>query len=240
MLHAIRYTHHVSRFIKENDYLHPKQKAKEISDILEKMFGVPERDEVDPLDCLIRTILSQNTNDVNRDKAYDNLRGHFPTWEDVLTADVREIEEEIRVGGLSNQKSKRIKNFLNQLKSKRGTLSLDFINELEISDAVEFLCQHKGIGVKTAYVTLAFAFGRDVFPVDTHILRISKRLGFIPTNCTAEKAHELMAPLVPQGKAFPFHINLITFGRKICHARNPKCNECPIIDYCLYFKQLPK
>ena len=220
--------------------MHPKQKVKEVSDILEKMFGVPEREEVEPLDCLIRTILSQNTNDVNRDKAYDNLRERFPTWEDVLTADVEKIEAEIRVGGLSNQKSKRIKNFLNQLKSEKGTLSLDFINELPTNEAAEFLCQHKGIGIKTAYVTLAFAFGRDVFPVDTHILRISKRLGFVPNNCTAEKAHELVAPLVPQGKAFPFHINLIRFGRKICHARNPKCYECPITDYCLYFKQLLK
>ena len=217
-----------------------KQKVKEISDILAKMFGVPKREEVNPLDCLIRTILSQNTNDVNRDKAYDNLRERFPTWEDVLTAEVREIEEEIRVGGLSNQKSKRINFFLNQLKSEKGTLSLDFINELETNGAVEFLCKHKGIGIKTAYVTLAFAFGRDVFPVDTHILRISKRLGFIPNNCTAEKAHELMAPLVPQDKTFPFHINLISFGRKICYARNPKCDMCPITDYCLYFKQLRK
>ena len=220
--------------------MHPKRKAREVSDILEKMFGVPKREEVNPLDCLIRTILSQNTNDVNRDKAYDNLRERFPTWEDVLTADVLEVEEEIRVGGLSNQKSKRIKNFLNQLKSEKGTLSLDFINELSTNEAAEFLCKHKGIGIKTAYVTLAFAFGRDVFPVDTHILRISKRLGFIPNNCTAEKAHELMAPLVPQDKTFPFHINLISFGRKICHAQNPKCNKCPITDYCLYFKQLRK
>ena len=220
--------------------MHPKQKAREVSDILEKMFGVPRRAEVNPLDCLIRTILSQNTNDVNRDKAYDNLRERFPTWEDVMAADVLEIKEAIRVGGLSNQKSERIKNFLNQLKSEKGTLSLDFIDELSTNEAVEFLCRHKGIGIKTAYVTLAFAFGRNVFPVDTHILRISKRLGFIPNNCTAEKAHELMTPLIPQGKAFPFHINLISFGRKICHARNPKCNECPITDYCLYFKQLQK
>jgi endonuclease-3 len=158
----------------------------------------------------------------------------------VLSADVSEIEAEIRVGGLSNQKSERIKNFLNQLKLERGTLSLDFINELEIEKAVEFLCKHKGIGIKTAYVTLAFAFGRDVFPVDTHVLRISKRLGFIPDNCTAEKAHKLMAPLVPPGKAFPFHVNLIRFGRQICQARNPKCNDCPITDYCLYFKQIQK
>jgi len=218
--------------------LHLKQKVEKVSDTLENIFSVPNRGEVEPLDCLIRTILSQNTNDVNRDRAYDNLRECFPTWEDVLSADVSEIEEKIRVGGLSNQKSERIKNFLNQLQLEKGTLSLDFINELETNAAVEFLCQYKGIGVKTAYVTLAFAFGRDVFPVDTHVLRISKRLGFIPDNCTAEKAHELMAPLVPQGKAFSFHMNLIRFGRQICHARNPKCGECTVTDYCLYFKQL--
>jgi endonuclease-3 len=204
------------------------------------MFGVPERDEVNPLDCLMRTILSQNTNDVNRDKAYDHLRERFPTWEEVMAAEVREIETEIRVGGLSKQKSGRIKNFLTQLKAEKGTLNLDFINELSDHEAAEFLCQHKGIGVKTAYVTLAFAFGRDVFPVDTHVLRISKRLGFIPNNCTADKAHELMAPLIPKGKAFPFHVNLIRFGRIICQARNPKCHECPITEYCLYFKPISK
>ncbi len=216
-----------------------KQKVQEASDILEQMYGSPQRDTtVEPLDCLIRTILSQNTNDVNRDRAYDNLCSRFPTWEDVMTADVMAIEEAIRVGGLSRQKSERIKNFLVQLHAERGGLSLDFMRELETNEAVEFLCQYKGIGIKTAYVTLAFALGREVFPVDTHILRISKRLGFIPDNCTAEKAHELMAPLIPAGKSFSFHTNLITFGRNICHARNPKCSECPITEYCLYFARI--
>ena len=216
-----------------------KQKVQEVSDILEQMYGAPKRNTtVEPLDCLIRTILSQNTNDVNRDRAYDNLCSRFPTWEDVMTADVMAIEEAIRVGGLSRQKSERIKSFLVQLHAEHGGLSLDFMRELETNEAAEFLCQYKGIGIKTAYVTLAFALGREVFPVDTHILRISKRLGFIPDNCTAEKAHELMAPLIPAGKSFSFHTNLITFGRNICHARNQKCLECPITEYCLYFARI--
>ena len=215
-----------------------KQKAQQVSAILEDTFGIPTHREVNPLDCLIETILSQNTNDVNRDRAFDNLKARFPTWKDAVKADVEEIEAAIRVGGLSKQKSGNIKNLLVWLQSERGELSIDFIEDMDNDDAVKILCQHRGIGVKTAYVTLAFAFGREVFPVDTHILRISKRLGFIPEKTTLDKAHELMAPLIPEGKAFSFHLNLITFGRQICQARKPKCHECPIVEYCLYVKRL--
>jgi len=218
--------------------LDSKQKAQKVSEILEMTFGVPVHRKVEPLDCLIKTILSQNTNDVNRDRAFDNLKTRFPTWADALKANVGEIEEAIRTGGLSNQKSANIKNLLGWLKSERGELNIDFISDMDNDEAVKLLCRNRGIGIKTAYVTLAFAFGREVFPVDTHILRISKRLGFIPEKTTLDKAHELMAPLIPQGKAFSFHLNLITFGREICHARKPKCNECPMTEYCLYVRQL--
>jgi len=218
--------------------LNLKQKAQKISDILEKTFGTPVRKKVNPLDCLIKTILSQNTNDMNSDRAFDNLKRRFPTWEGVLKADVGEIEEAIRTGGLSKQKSANIKNLLAWLKSECGELSINFISDMDTNEAVKLLCKNRGIGIKTAYVTLAFALGREVFPVDTHILRISKRLGFIQEKTTLDKAHELMAPLIPEGKAFSFHLNLITFGRKICHARKPKCNECPITEHCLYVKQL--
>jgi len=214
-----------------------KQKAQKVSEILEETFGIPERRQVNPLDCLIKTILSQNTNDVNRDRAFENLKARFPTWEDALKADAGEIEKAIRVGGLSNQKSANIKNLLASLKSERGELSVDFIKDMDNDEAVKLLCKHRGIGIKTTYVTLAFAFGREVFPVDTHILRISKRLGFIPAKTTLDKAHELMASLIPEGKAFSFHLNLITFGREICQARKPKCDVCPIVEYCLYVRE---
>ncbi len=214
-----------------------KQKAQLVSDALEELYGVPEPDlERNVLECLIRTILSQNTNDVNRDKGFATLKECFPTWEEVLEADVEEIGEAIKIAGLHAQKSRTIKNFLTWLKAEHGALDLEFIREMDTEEVLQFLCQHKGIGIKTASVTLAFACRRDVFPVDTHVLRISKRLGFVPPNCTAEKAHELMPQIIPEGKAFSFHMNLITFGRQICNARKPKCDLCPITAHCLYFK----
>lgn len=215
-----------------------KQKAEYISDTLEKLLGLPTWDGTeDVLECLILTILSQNTTDVSRDKGYAQLRNKFPTWEDVLNADADAVEETIRIVGLGQQKTKTIKNFLSWLKTEHGELSLEFIHDMKTEDALEFLCQHKGIGIKTASVTLSFACGRDVFPVDTHILRISKRLGLIPQNCSAEKAHYVLPPIIPKGKTYQFHMNLIYFGRQICNARKPLCDKCPLTDECLYFKE---
>ena len=220
-----------------NEELKLKQKAEFISDTLERLLGVPTRDGAgDVLACLILTILSQNTTDVNRDKGYAELKARFPTWEDVLHADVTAIATAIRLAGLGNQKSRTIKNFLSWLKTEHGELSLEFIHNMETEAALELLCQHKGIGIKTACVTLSFACGREVFPVDTHILRISKRLGLVPANCSAEKAHQVLPPIVPEGKAYPFHMNLIYFGRQICDARKPLCERCPLTQHCLYYK----
>ena len=214
-----------------------KQKVKFVADTLEKTLGAYEgKPEDNVLDCLMRTVLSQNTNDVNRDKGYAALREKFPTWEDVQKTDVEAIGDTIKIAGLHTQKSRTIKDFLTWLKTERGELDLEFICGMETEAARQYLCRHKGIGVKTAYVTLAFVCGHDVFPVDTHVLRISKRLGFIPPNCTADKAHELMGAIIPKGRAFPFHMNLIQFGRQICNARKPKCDECALTEHCLYFK----
>ncbi len=214
-----------------------KQKTEFVADTLEEALGAYEgQAEDNVLDCLMRTVLSQNTNDVNRDKGYAALRNKFPTWEDVCRADVQSIGETIKIAGLHTQKSRTIKDFLTWLKRERGELDLEFVCEMETEAARQYLCQHKGIGIKTASVTLAFVCGHDVFPVDTHVLRISKRLGFIPPTCTADKAHELMGEIVPKGRSFPFHMNLIQFGRQICNARKPKCDVCALTEHCLYFK----
>lgn len=214
-----------------------KQKAQIVSDTLEGIYGIYEvQAEENVLDCLMLTVLSQNTNDVNRDKGFATLKERFPTWEDVSEADVEAIGEAIKIAGLHGQKSRTIKNFLTWLKTEHGQLDLEFICDMETEAARQYLCQHKGIGVKTASVTLAFACSHDVFPVDTHVLRISKRLGFVPSNCTADKAHELMPQIIPKGTAFPFHMNLIQFGRQICNARKPKCDQCSLTEHCLYFK----
>ena len=215
-----------------------QQKTEFISDTLENMFGTPKWDSTrDVLACLIETILSQNTTDVSRDKGYARLREQFPTWDDVVQADVQAVQESIKIVGLGNQKATTIKNFLSWLKAEYGELSLEFIHDMKTEDALELLCQHKGIGIKTASVTLAFACGREVFPVDTHIHRISKRLALIPQNCSADKAHVELPKIVPKGKSYPFHMNLIYFGRQICNARKPMCEQCPFTQHCLYFEE---
>lgn len=211
-----------------------KEKVKEIDEILERELGVPEhRGDRKPLDTLVNTILSQNTNDTNRDRAYRTLRERFPTWEDVLAADAEEIADAIRVGGLANQKSVRIKNVLAWIKDTYGELNIDFVCDMEPAEVIEMFLKLKGIGLKTINVMLMFACGVDVFPVDTHILRISKRLALVPDNASADKAHEIMGQLCPKGKAFPLHINLIRFGRAVCHARKPECGGCPLIEHCV-------
>ena len=215
-----------------------QQKTALISDTLENMFGTPKWSGAeDVLACLIKTILSQNTTDVSRDKGYKRLKEKFPTWEDVLQADVKAVEESIKVAGLGNQKATTIKNLLSWLKAEYGELSLEFIHDMKTEEGLDLLCQHKGIGIKTASVTLSFACGREVFPVDTHILRISKRLALIPQNCSADKAHAELPKIVPKGKSYPFHMNLIYFGRRICNARKPLCEECPFTQHCLYFEE---
>jgi len=214
-----------------------KTKAKEINDILEKEFGIPEREKnEDPLNTLIHTILSQNTNDANSGKAYDNLITNFPKWEDVLSADAEEIAKVIRIGGLAKQKSIRIKEVLNWVKNTYGKLNLDFICDMDTSKSIPLLTNLKGIGLKTANVMLCFACGKEVFPVDTHIFRISKRLALVPFNASPDKAHEIMGQLFPEGKAYPLHVNMIHFGRIICHAQKPRCRECPLIDYCVVWR----
>lgn len=201
-------------------------------------MGVPKWDGTENvLECLILTILSQNTTDVSRDKGYAQLRKKYPTWEQVLRARVKSIEEQIRIVGLGKQKANTIKNFLTWLNKEYDELSLEFIHNMDTQEAMELLCQHKGIGIKTASVTLSFACGRDVFPVDTHIHRIAKRLGLIQPNCTAEKAHYELPLIIPKDKSYPFHMNLIYFGRQICNARKPLCDQCPLTNYCLYYKE---
>ena len=215
-----------------------REKVKAIDGILERELGIPERRSGrDPLSSLILTILSQNTNDNNSGRAYANLRELFPSWEEVLEADAEDIADVIRVGGLANQKSVSIKGVLEWLENTRGELNLDFICGMEPEEAVEALLELKGVGLKTINVMLCFACGKDVFPVDTHILRITKRLGLVPVKATADKAHEIMGQLFPENKAFSLHVNMIEFGRAICHARKPECEGCPLIEHCIAYHE---
>jgi len=207
---------------------------------LEATFGVPKRERPkDPLSELVFTILSQNTTDTNRDRAYGRLCARFGRWEDVMAADPSEIEEAIRVGGLGAQKSKRIKAILTEIHRKTGRLSLDYLSGMEPEQARQELLAFNGVGDKTAAIVLLFSLGMPAFPVDTHVLRVTRRLGFIPKNADAAAAHAILGGLVPPDKYYPTHINLITLGRTLCKPRNPRCGQCPLLALCPFGSTSP-
>lgn len=204
-----------------------------IAQTLKSIYGVPKwPGPRDPLEVLVRTMLSQNTNDRNSSRAYRNLRGRFPTWEEVLEAPTEEVAGAIKVGGLSGLKAERIRGVLRWAKERFGGFFLP-ICDMEVKEAMELLCGLKGVGVKTASVVLLFACGKEVFPVDTHILRVTKRLGLIPRGASLEEAHRLLGDMVLEGMAYPLHLNLIRFGRDICHALKPECGKCPLKEECV-------
>jgi endonuclease-3 len=214
-----------------------KAKVKKITLLLEKQYGVPRREGPgDALDILIETILSQNTNDRNRDKAFQRLKTRFPHWEDVLGGKTKWIVSAIRPGGLAEQKARRIHEILRWIKEREGRLSLSFLKRINSEKIKETIGALKGIGPKTLHCLLLFGLRREAFPVDTHILRIGKRLGFIPEGMDAEKAHSWMVPFIPKGKSLSLHLNLIRFGREICRARNPQCGVCFLTNVCIQFK----
>ena len=214
---------------------HLRAKLGRITLLLEKEYGIPRRARPgNPLDILIETILSQNTNDQNRDKAYQRLKTRFPRWEHVLRARTKTIVSAIRQGGLAEQKARRIREILHWIKKREGKLSLSFLAKMDSEEIKKTIGPLKGVGPKTLHCLLLFGLRREAFPVDTHILRIGKRLGFIPEWMDAEKAHEWMSRLIPKKKSLSLHLNLIRFGRSVCKARNPLCNVCFLSGECLF------
>ncbi|OGP74224.1 MAG: hypothetical protein A2V86_13780 [Deltaproteobacteria bacterium RBG_16_49_23] len=212
--------------------------VKRIALLLEREYGVPQGEKgADPLDILIQTILSQNTHDLNRDRAYQRLKSRFPRWGDVLNAKTEAIISAIRPGGLAGQKAKRIRDLLRWIKKREGKLSLAFLMQMNSEEIKRVIGEQKGIGPKTIDCLLLFGLGRDAFPVDTHILRIGKRMGFIPEKMDAVRAHPWMVPLIPKGKSLSLHLNLIRLGRTICRARIPQCEDCFLAKECLHRSQ---
>lgn len=184
------------------------------------------------IDELILTVLSQNTNDRNSSEGFRRLKSRFPTWGDVEKAPATEIAEAIKVSGLSNIKSVRIQNILKRIRRDQGRLSLESLKNWDISRANEYLREIPGVGPKTAACVIAFSFGKPIFPVDTHILRVSKRLGILDPKCTADDAHTILQAVVPPDITYPLHIMMIWHGRDTCQARNPKCLECTLLGIC--------
>ncbi len=212
------------------------QKAQAVYARLEQAFGLPRWTQPQPpLDELISTILSQNTNDRNRDLGYSRLRSAFSTWEAVRDAPLEQVIEAIRPAGLANQKGARIQAALQSITAERGDLNLDFLFALSAAEAFAWLVGFKGVGPKTASIVLQFALGKPAFPVDTHVYRVSGRIGLRPAKMSVEQTHLHLASLFQPEQYGAGHLNLIYLGRRICHARKPNCLICPVNDLCDYW-----
>jgi endonuclease-3 len=209
-----------------------------IHDLLLAEYGDHTWHPRDPVASLVSTILSQNTNDVNRDRAFERLRARLPTWEEVRDAELDELVEAIRPAGLGPTKGPRIQEALRRITEERGKIELGFLGEMELEEAREWLLDIQGVGPKTAAIVLLFALGRPTFPVDTHVHRVTRRLGLIPEKASREKAHALLEALVPSGIYYSFHLNLIAHGRAVCHARNPEHDRCVLRDACAFYLNL--
>lgn len=215
--------------------------AKEIFDAFEKEFGresMPAENfrYDEPLDDLMLTVLSQNTNDRNRDKAYTALRKKYPTWDRVARAPLESVIDCVKIAGLGEQKATHMQQILKILKEKFGEYSIKQLNEWETDDIRKFLVSLPGVGPKTAAIVLVFDLGREAFPVDTHITRISKRLGWALENWPATKIQEYLEATLDKSRFRGGHLNFLEHGRNVCDARKPKCEICGVRQYCEYYK----
>ncbi len=214
-----------------------KKKALETHKRLLEEFGEPIwRNPLPAIDELVSTFLSQNTNDINRDRAFDSLRAKFPTWEEVRDAPIDEVIEAVRIAGLANQKGPNIQNALRQISEERGELDLAFLKEMPVEEARAWLVKFKGVGPKTAAIVLLFSLGMPAFPVDTHVYRITGRVGLRPEKISVEKAHPFLEGVFPPETYYAAHLNIIRLGREVCKARKPNCVVCPLLEICDYAK----
>ena len=215
-----------------------KEKIKKINRLLVRHFGIPYRAKKlpKPIDALIATILSQNTNDKNSYQAYRNLKKKYKSWDELNNASRKEIESVIKVAGLGKQKSASIKSFLSTLKKKNGKLNLHHIKKMSDLEILTELTSIKGIGVKTASCVLLFSLDRNICPVDTHVHRTLNRIGIVKTKAP-DKTFEQIKEQLPEGVAYQFHTNLIKLGREICKPSNPLCAVCPLLKECAFKKK---
>ena len=211
------------------------KRAVKVHEKLIEFYGEPIwRDPMPPVHELVCTILSQNTNDVNRDRAFNLLREKFPTWEEVRDAKTKDVIEAIRPAGLANQKGPRIQQVLKAITEERGNLDLSFLKKMSVDDARAWLTKFNGVGPKTAAIVLCFSLGMPAFPVDTHVYRVTGRIGLRPEKMTVEQAHPHLESLFPPETYYAAHLNIIRLGREICTARKAMCEKCPLVKLCDY------
>lgn len=211
------------------------KRALKIHERLLEVYGNPIwRNPLPAIDELVSTILSQNTNDVNRDRAFNGLRVRFSSWEAVRDAKPSEVVDAIRPAGLANQKGPRIQQVLRAITEERGELDLSFLKDMPLDEARAWLTKFNGVGPKTAAIVLLFSLDRMAFPVDTHIYRVTGRIGLRPEKMTVEQAHVHLEKLFPPETYYAAHLNLIRLGREVCHARKPDCPTCPVRSLCDY------
>lgn len=216
----------------------PQAKVKPIFEALRQVYGdLTWRAESasDPMDELISCILSQSTSDTNRDKGFFALKARYPTWQAVVDAPPPEVVDTLRPAGLANQKAPRIQAVLRRIYDERGEYNIDFLRDMPLDEGRKWLISFDGIGPKTAAIVLCFSFGKPAIPVDTHVHRVSGRLGLIPDKMSADKAHPLMDALIPVDWHYPFHLYLIYHGRETCTARVAHCERCPLTALCDYY-----
>ena len=214
---------------------------RKVNSLLLKKFGKPYRSEKlpDPVDLLIATILSQNTNDANSYKAYKSLKEKYPDWKKLLKVPAEKIEKIIKIAGLGKQKSGAIKNFITSVYKEKSDINLNFVNRMDDLSAIKKLTEYKGVGVKTASCVLLFAFDKDVCPVDTHVHRTVNRIGIVKAS-SPDKTFFLLNENFPKGIAHSFHTNLIRLGREICKPKNPGCGVCPLKQICNFNGKNPE
>jgi endonuclease-3 len=215
-----------------------KRRVRAIRDRLREMYGRPVNNpHGHPIAELVRTVLSQNTNDRNRDIAYERLRERLPTWEEVRDAPAEQVIEAIQPGGLSLTKGPRIQEILRRLTTDAGEPDLEWLAEADRDEALAYLVELPGVGRKTAACVMIFALGRPEIPVDTHVHRVGGRLGLFPENASFEQAHDEMLAITDPEDAYELHMNLITHGRRVCRPR-PRCDQCALRRMCPYYRRL--
>lgn len=215
--------------------------VRRVNALLVEKFGTRTVHKRDPLDGLILIILSQATNDVNCDRAFSGLKAAFSTWKECLDADVTQVADSIRSGGLANQKAARIQQLLREIWEERGNHDLGFLHDLSAGECEDYLSKFHGVGPKTVACVLVFFLDKAAFPVDTHVFRICKRLGWIRPKSNPDEAHRVLHDLVPDECKLDLHVNFIAHGRLTCRADGnggPKCGECLIKPFCAFGRGL--